>query len=144
MRPIFTVTLTVIGTILAGVPLLYLTQDAPSTPIQTDPLKETPIKETVSVTVEFSGAPDSLVLQDPETETELASMPAGTSSPWLVELPLPQQNYTALWAVIHWPNADSKNAAQIILAPPQKKECSCTKWTDEGETELNDLYEFRW
>lgn len=144
MRPVLTVLLTGIGTLLAGIPLLYLTAEAPRPPMQTTPEAETPTKETVTVTVEMSGTPQSCILRNASTGEELATMPSGTISPWISEIDLPQQNLIELEAEVHWADASAKNAAEITLTPPQKKDCSCTKWTEEGDTILHDIYEFRW
>lgn len=144
MHPIFTVTLTILGTLLAGIPLFYLTADMPQQHEQADPTYDAPIKETVSVTVEFSGTPQSCILRSTATGEELAAMPPQTTSPWIIELPLPQQNFIDLEVEIHWPDAESKHAAEITLTPPQKKESSCTRWTDEGDNTLHDIFEFQW
>ena len=144
MRPLFTVTLTILGTLLAGIPLFYLTAEAPRQHEQADPTYDAPIKETVSVTVEFSGCPQSCVLRSTSTGEVLATMPAQTASPWVMELSLHQQNFLDLEVEIHWPDVESKHAAEITLTPPQKKECSCTRWTDEGDNILHDIFEFQW
>ena len=144
MRPLFTVTLTILGTVLAGIPLFYLTAETPHQYEQADPTYDEPIKETVSVTVEFSGSPLSCIIRSTSTGAELAAMPEQTKSPWVVELSLPQQDLLDLEVETHWPDAESKYAVEITLTPPQKKECSCTRWTDEGDNILHDIFEFQW
>ena len=84
MRPLFTVTLTILGTVLAGIPLFYLTAETPHQYEQADPTYDEPIKETVSVTVEFSGSPLSCIIRSTSTGAELAAMPEQTKSPWVV------------------------------------------------------------
>ena len=142
MRPGFTFCLTLLGVLLAGVPLLYLTQEAPRRQAMPHPMQETPTTDKTFVRVQFTGTPTSCILRF--EGQDLASMPAGTTSPWETELNLPSTQHSELEAEIQWPENSPENAVSITLEPAQKEARTCTHWTGVDGTLLHDLFIFTW
>lgn len=105
-------------------------------------MAEMPSAETVFARVQFTGTPKTCTLR--YEGQDLVTMPADTSSPWEVELPLPQLNKLELEAEISWPEGSPENAVGITLEPAQKAPRTDTRWTGEDGALLHDLFIFSW
>lgn len=143
MRPAYTFGLTLVGILLAGIPLLQLTAKAPQrAPIRAD-MQEAPGTQQLFVRVQFTGKPTSCILR--YEGHDLATLPADTTaSPWELELPLPQLAQLELEAEIHWAEGSPENAVSITLEPAQKEPRTDTRWTGEDGALLHDLFLFSW
>ena len=142
MRPAFTFTLTLLGVLLAGLPLLHLTAEAPKREVQVDPLLEQPSTALTYAEVQFTGKPTACTLR--WEGNDLANMPEGTTSPWKVALELPRSKRLELEAEIQWPEGSAENAVSITLTPAQENGSTDTRWTGEDGSLLHDLFIFTW
>lgn len=142
MRPALTAGVTLIGVLLAGLPLLHLTKKAPQRAAIESPLQETPTTDRVFARVQFTGTPLAATLR--YQGQDLATLPNDASSPWEIELPLPQTDSLELEAEIHWADGSPENAVSITIEPTQKEARTDTRWTGEDGTLLHDLFIFSW
>ncbi len=142
MSPVLSFGLTLAGVLLAGVPLLYLTADAPQKQIAPRPEDEAPSTHKAFVLVQFTGMPASAQLR--YKGKMIAAMPAGTPSPWEEELELPTQGKLELEAELHWPDNSAENAVSITIEPPQQPAATDTKWATPGGSLLHDIFCFSW
>ena len=105
-------------------------------------MAEAPSTALLFARVQFTGKPKACTLR--YEGQDLATMPANATSPWEVELPLPQQNKLELEAEICWPEGSPENAVSITLEPAQKEPRTDTRWTGEDGSLLHDLFIFSW
>ena len=123
MRPAYTFGLTLVGILLAGIPLLQLTAKAPQrAPIRAD-MQEAPGTQQLFVRVQFTGKPTSCILR--YEGQDLATLPADTTAS-------------------HWAEGSPENAVSITLEPAQKEPRTDTRWTGEDGALLHDLFLFSW
>jgi len=145
MSPRLTCLLTLAGVVLAGVPLLPLTQPRipgeepyPSTAV---PRQET--AQPVHLTLRFTGKPDALILRY-EGE-DIASMPPGTPSPWETDLMLPlSASSVELEAEATWPAPSPENVLTIELAPSGHPSRTDTQWSGGDGSLLHTIFTFSW
>lgn len=142
MSPALSFGMTLAGVLLAGIPLLYLTADAPQQQITPRPEDEAPSTHKAYVMVQFTGEPASAVLC--HKGKIIATMPAGTPSPWEEELELPTQGTLELEAELHWPANSTENAVSITIEPPKQSTSTDTKWTGSDGSSLHDIFRFSW
>lgn len=142
MRPTLTFGLTLAGVLLASIPLLYLTAEAPKREIHENVDQELPSTNKLLARVQFTGTPLACTLRF--EGQELATMPTGTFAPWEVELSLPQQNTIELEAELQWTAESAENAVSITLEPAQKDARTDTRWTGPDGTLLHDIFIFTW
>lgn len=141
MSPALTATLTLIGVIAAGLPLLWLT--APPPVIEHAAGDHEKIRENVSThaTLHFNAAPTQLTLWREGREIADFSSPI---SPLVLPLMLPADDGAAEIEIrIIW-NDDSsgQNGATLILEPDGRERRSNTVWTEGNE--LHDVFYFQW
>lgn len=142
MSPALTISLTFCGVLLAGLPLLHLTAEAPRRMESADPTTETPSTKTVFARIRFTGQPLQATLRF--EGQDIAAMPDGCHSTWETELQLPQQQQLELEAEIHWADGSPENAVSITLEPPQQEAVTDTRWTGPDGALLHDLFLFSW
>ena len=142
MSPVLSFGLTLAGVLLAGVPLLYLTADAPQKQIAPRPEDEAPSTRKSFVMVQFTGEPVSAVLR--HKGKIIATMPAGTPSPWEEEPELPTHGTLELEAELHWPANSAENAVSITIEPPKQPAATDTRWTGSDGSLLHDIFRFSW
>lgn len=138
MPPRLTFTLTLLGVLLAGAPLLVLTGKGPAAPQTAEVATE---QETCSVMAEvrFDGAPRGLHLL--YQGKEVAAMPQGTESPWLEEIRIPQ-DAAELELQAEWPAA-AQHAVNITLTRGAAT-AQDTQWSSPAATTLHTLFSFTW
>lgn len=142
MSPALTFGLTLTGVLLAGLPLLYLTADAPQKLIAPQPELEPPTTGKAFVSVQFTGLPQSAELR--LRGKTLATMPADTPTPWETELELPTTGTLELEAELHWLQDSAENAVSITIEPPKQAAETDTKWTGPDGAYLRDIFIFSW
>ncbi len=138
MSPRLTFTLTLLGVLLAGAPLLVLTGKGSAVPQAEQAPAE---QEACSVVAEvrFDGAPRELRLL--YRGKEVAAMPQGTESPWLAEMRLPQ-DAAELELQAEWPAA-AQHAVNITLTRGAAT-AQDTQWSSPAATTLHTLFSFTW
>lgn len=139
MSPRLTFTLTLLGVLLAGVPLVALTGKRTAAPQET--ASAVVPQETCCMLAEmrFDGAPTSLRLL--HLGHELAAMPAGTESPWVTEIALPPHT-AELELQAEWPDA-TQHAVNITLTHGGES-ATDTQWSDPAATSLHTLFTLPW
>ncbi len=145
MSPRLTCLLTLAGVILAGVPLLPLTQ--PRVPGEAaHPSAAAPRQETgqpVHLTLRFTGKPEALILRY-EGE-DIATMPPGTPSPWETDLTLSLPSSSVeLEAEASWPAPCPENVLTVELAPSGLPTRTETQWSGSDGTLLHTIFTFSW
>lgn len=138
MSPRLTFTLTLLGVLLAGAPLLVLTGKSAAVPHAEQAHAE---QEACSVMAEvrFDGAPHELRLL--HQGKEVAAMPPGTESPWLAEIRIPQ-DAAELELQAEWPAA-AQHAVNITLTRGAAT-AQDTQWSSPAATSLHTLFSFTW
>lgn len=142
MSPKLTTTLTVVGVLLAGIPLFHLTQEVPlrlQTPQQ---LCETPSTQGIYARVQFTG---KLLYGTLRFEgKDIATIAQHSDGLWETELFLPASDSHELEAELHWAEGSPENAVSITLEPAQKPAQTVTRWTGADGSILHDLFIFSW
>lgn len=138
MSPRLTFTLTLLGVLLAGAPLVALTGKRPAAPEAATAVVP---QETCCMLAEvrFDGAPTSLRLL--HLGHELAALPAGTASTWVTEIALPPHT-AELELQAEWPNA-AQHAVNITLTHGGES-ATDTQWSDPAATSLHTLFNLSW
>ena len=142
MRPAFTFSLALLGVLLAGAPLLYLTAEPPRREVQVDPALEKPSTTLTYAEVQFTGKPTACTLR--YEGNDVATMPEGAESPWKIALQLPNCKRIELEAEILWPEGSAENAVSVTLTPAQQNSSTDTRWTGPDGSLLHDLFIFSW
>ncbi len=142
MRPAVTFSLALLGVLLAGVPLLYLTAEPPRREVQVDPALEKPSTTLTYAEVQFTGKPTACTLR--YEGNDVATMPEGAESPWKIALQLPNSKRIELEAEILWPEGSAENAVSVTLTPAQQNSSTDTRWTGPDGSLLHDLFIFTW
>ena len=130
MRPAVTFSLALLGVLLAGVPLLYLTAEPPRREVQVDPALEKPSTTLTYAEVQFTGKPTACTLR--YEGNDVATMPEGAESPWKIALQLPNSKRIELEAEI------------LTLTPAKQNSSTDTRWTGPDGSLLHDLFIFTW
>lgn len=139
MNPILKVSLTAIGIIAAGLPLLWLTA-SPSREVQTIVQEAQETLHTTYATLRFSGTPQRIILRN-QGQT-LAEILSPEFSPQELLLQLPKENTIELEAEVCWPDGTSgAQAFTITLEPTGREARSETCW---AEGEMHDVFVFTW
>ncbi len=139
MNPVLKVSLTAVGIVAAGLPLLWLT--APPLRKEQPPVVEA--QETLQsayATLRFSGTPQHIIIR--YQGKTLAELSSPELSPQELLLQLPVENTIELEAEVCWPEAfTGAQAFTITLEPIGKEARSETCW---AEGEMHDVFVFTW
>lgn len=139
MTPVLKASLTAVGVIAAGLPLLWLT--APSSRENQPRVHEN--QETVQsvyATLRFSGTPQRIILR--YQGKTLAEISEPEFCPLELPLQLPEVSSIELEAEVCWPEGSSgAQAFTITLEPSGREALSETCW---AEGEMHDVFVFTW
>ncbi len=139
MNPVQKVSLTAVGIVAAGLPLLWLTAP-PSREAQPTEQDVQETLQSVYATLRFSGTPQRITLRN-QGKT-LAELSSPELSPQELLLQLPVENTIELEAEVCWPEASTgAQAFTITLEPIGKEARSETCW---AEGEMHDVFVFTW
>ena len=137
---------TLMGVLLAGIPLLWLTlpreQKAtagtePSAETNTSPLTQ------AYLNLRFTGKPESIILR--YGDDWQAEFPTDTTSPCETTIQLPAE-LTALdiEAEILWAQGSPENAATLTVEPNGLPTKTDTQWTGPDGSALHTIFSFTW
>lgn len=137
MSPRTTFFLTLLGVLLAGAPLPWLTGAAESAvPVTAE--AEQPDRQPVYASLRATGRPDKLQLR---LHGELLAEVDG-DLPWEGDLLLPVgSNATDIEVEAVWPEP-GEQAVTLTLEPDGRDACSCTRWAEAGT--MHDVFNFVW
>ncbi len=137
MSPRATFFLTLLGVLIAGAPLPWLTGAAE--PAVTAAAETAPAaRQAVYATLRATGNPEKLQLR---LHGELLSEVIG-DLPWEGDLLLPVGcNATDIEVEAVWPES-GEQAVTLTLEPDGREACSCTRWAEAGT--MHDVFNFVW
>ncbi|MBQ4613888.1 MAG: hypothetical protein IJB31_03055 [Akkermansia sp.] len=147
MTPLLRCFFTLIGVLIAGVPLIYLTlpRDKNQQLLQQvtpAPQQEQPKCRTF-LSLRYTGNLSSGILR--YEDSVLAEIPAGTASPYelYIELP-PNIKVVDIETELHWPEASPENVATLTLEPHGRPARTETQWTGSDGSLLHTIFSFTW
>ena len=137
MSPRATFFLTLLGVLLAGAPLPWLTGAEETTePVAAEPAQTD--RQPVYASLRATGRPEKLQLR---LHGELLAEVAG-DLPWEGDLLLPVGcNATDIEVEAVWPES-GEQAVTLTLEPDGREACSCTRWAEAGT--MHDVFNFVW
>lgn len=143
MSPAFTFSLTLVGVVAAGLPLIWLTGNSPrpaaAVQVETPQEQRTVI---VPATIRFTGEPVSIRIR--HKGEELACMQTAEISPWMPDLTLPEDDKELeLEVEAVWPEGTvTEQALSVTLEPDGLPAAEQTHWSTGGTNTLHSLYTF--
>ena len=137
MSPRATFFLTLLGVLLAGAPLPWLTGAEEATvPVAAEPAQTD--RQQVYASLRATGRPEKLQLR---LHGELLAEVDG-DLPWEGDLLLPVGcNATDSEVEAVWPEP-GEQAVTLTLEPDGREACSCTRWAEAGT--MHDVFNFVW
>lgn len=144
MTPLTRFLLTLVGVLLAGVPLVYLTlpQQGSEIPEQAPTQQPTQSLRTF-LSLRYTGMPHSAALRyEDETIAEIAP---GARSPYECFIDLPADTRTAdIEVEIHWPENSQENAVTLTMEPQGRPARTETQWTGRNGSLLHSIFSLTW
>ena len=144
MTPLTRFLLTLVGVLLAGVPLVYLTM-APrgrETHEQGTPQQQTQSLRTF-LTLRYTGSPHSATLR--HEDEVIAEIAPATTSPYECFIDLPADTKSAdIEVEIHWPENSPENAVTLTLEPQGRPTRTETQWTGSNGSLLHSIFSLTW
>jgi len=141
MSPTLTTTFTLVGAIAAGLPLLWLTAPPPAQPQETLPT-DAPHQRQVHASIYFSGKPDKITLYHEAQEIATFTQPVSQQH---FMLKLPVGDTIEMEYEVQWPeNTPGMKGFTLHLEPEGQEPRTETMWTMPEESQLNDIFYFRW
>lgn len=146
MAPLLRCVLTVIGVLIAGIPLVYLTlpqnndirnqQVPPHTP------QEQQTRRTF-LSLRYTGTPTSGILR--YEDSILGEIPEGAASPYEMYVELPHQMKAIdIEVELHWPEGAPENAVTLTLEPQGLPARTETQWTGSLGELLHTIFSLTW
>lgn len=137
---------TLMGVLLAGLPLLWLTlpREQEATP-ETEPATaaSSPKLTQAYLNLRFTGKPESIILR--YGDDWQAEFPAGTPSPCETTILLPAELTTLdIEAEILWAQDSPENAATLTVEPNGLPTKTDTQWTGPDGSMLHTIFSFSW
>ena len=137
---------TLMGVLLAGFPLLWLTlpSEHEATPETAPTTEATASKHTQAyLNLRFTGKPESIILR--YGDDWHAEFPTGTTSPCETTIRLPAE-LTALdiEAEILWAQDSPENAVTLTVEPNGLPTKTDTQWTGPDGSMLHTIFSFSW
>ncbi len=144
MTPLTRFLLTLVGVLLAGAPLVYLTM-APhgsDTLEQETPQQPTPPLRTF-LTLRYTGIPHSATLR--HEDEVIAEVSPATASPYECFIHLPADTTSAdIEVEIHWSADSPENAVTLTLEPQGRPSRTETQWTGSNGSLLHSIFSLTW
>ncbi len=141
MSPALSATLTLAGAIAAGLPLLWLTAPSPSQAQATASASPSDQK-VVHASMYFSGEPAQITLYHEAQPIATFSAPVTENH---FTLALPAGDTLEIEYDIVWPdNTAGWKGFTLHLEPEGLESRTETMWTSPEETQLHDIFYFRW
>lgn len=137
MSPRATFFLTLLGVLIAGAPLPWLTGDAESA-ASAAVVTATTARQPVYATLRATGKPEKLQLR---LHGELLAAVIG-ELPWEGDLLLPMGSEAADIEVEAAWAEPGEQAVTLTLEPDGRDACSCTRWAENGT--MHDVFHFVW
>lgn len=142
MTPILKVALTLTGALAAGLPLLWLTATPPQAREQENAPATAATTRPVHVSMYFSGEPIKITLFHNAEDIASFSAPI-TQHHFTLELPI--SDTLEIEYEVEWPeNAPGMKGFTLHLEPEGMDTRSETMWTMPEDSQLHDIFYFRW
>lgn len=143
MSPVLRFCLTLAGTLLFGWPLAAMLLRAPEKAPAPTPAAPAAGQATAPavLTIRFTGEPRHLAVY--RKAHCIATLPAGETSPWEVDVALPEDaRQLELRAEGTWPASGGAQAVTLEIEPLQQRSRQATRWAQQGR--MNDIFTFSW
>ncbi len=144
MSPRLTALASLIGILLAGLPLLHLSLPQPSTASQPAPDKESQPKQRIFAELYYTGKPSSITIR--QQGKIIAQRRNPEPHLWELELELAASKSIELELEIHWKESKSMDtqAAKLQLSPRGEESRSASSWSLGNGAPLHDILNFTW
>lgn len=144
MTPLTRFLLTLVGVLLAGVPLVHLTMSPRGSETHEQEAPQQPTRPLHTfLTLRYTGTPHSATLR--HEDEVIAEVSPATSSPYECFINLPANTTSAdIEVEIHWSADSPENAVTLTLEPQGRPPRSETQWTGRNGSLLHSIFSLTW